>query len=398
MRKKAILLTAIIFLSLPLSALHIINAQDLNSSDEFITVQHSFGGFETYLDVGSFNASSGNYVGINLFTSSKSTNYSQIEVKIVGANSGVAYDATANSFAQTFQINYNDTYSITIINFNAFYQDLTVSGEIIIYHHPIVLTTNQLSISPTPTPIPTNTPQPLNTTLSGTFDGLGNFQITSPENQTYTTNTLLLNIVGEGLMSDRSGEPLVISYSLDGQGKSPITAKYSQMEDWNFLGGFNQTIALPQLSSGSHNITVYGSYWGYSEQVTVSFSVDTIEPTISFLQSVQNKTYYKNTVTLGYVVNKPSQIIYSLDNYANVTIYSDSSLKLANLTNGQHNVTIFAQDEYGLISFPTTFYFTVEVPSTTVTIVAVASIIVVVGLGFGLVFFRRHQKTANVNQ
>ena len=170
MRKKAMLLTAIVFLSLPLFALHIVNAQQTNSPDEHIAVQEFFGGFTSYQYPGSFNASSGNYVGVDLSVSSSDNHQWEIEVQIVGTTSGVVYDVRASGFAETFQINNDDTYNITLIKRSPFYVDLTVSGEITIYHRSVPLVTNPPSPSPVPTPKPTLSlsPYPSSSTTSDT--------------------------------------------------------------------------------------------------------------------------------------------------------------------------------------------------------------------------------------
>jgi hypothetical protein len=165
MRKKIVLLSLIFFLSLALSILQPISAVDqTNGDDETITVQKYSGGFTTYLDAGSFNASAGNWVAVYLSTSSSNSKYNEIEVQVVGDNSGIPYDATAASFAQTFQIKRDDTYKITIIKLSPFYDDLTVSGEIIVHHYPMPLTTNLPSLSPVPalTPSPSPIPSPTN--------------------------------------------------------------------------------------------------------------------------------------------------------------------------------------------------------------------------------------------
>jgi hypothetical protein len=164
-KKKIVLLSLIFFLSLALSILQPISAVDqTNGDDETITVQKYSGGFTTYLDAGSFNASAGNWVAVYLSTSSSNSKYNEIEVQVVGDNSGIPYDATAASFAQTFQIKRDDTYKITIIKLSPFYDDLTVSGEIIVHHYPMPLTTNLPSLSPVPalTPSPSPIPSPTN--------------------------------------------------------------------------------------------------------------------------------------------------------------------------------------------------------------------------------------------
>jgi hypothetical protein len=92
MRKKIVLLTLIVFFSLALSILQPIRADQTNGGDETIIVQKYSGGFGTYLDAGSFNASAGNWVEFYLSTSSSNSKYSYIEVKVTGDNSGIAYD------------------------------------------------------------------------------------------------------------------------------------------------------------------------------------------------------------------------------------------------------------------------------------------------------------------
>jgi hypothetical protein len=61
------------------------------------------------------------------------------------------------------------------------------------------------------------------------------------------------------------------------------------------------------------------------------------------------------------------------------------------LPDGEHNVTIYAQDEYGLISAPSTVYFNVKVfPTLTVTAVSVALASVIVAIG-SLVYFKKYR-------
>jgi hypothetical protein len=159
MKDLALILTAIIFLSLPLYSMQSTNAQQTSDADKHISVHEYSGGFRTYMYIGSFNASSGNYVGVDLSTSSTTRRtYNEIEVQIVGATTGLAYDVRAIRFAETFQLNNDDTYNITIVKHTPFYDDLTVSGEITIYHRLVALRTNPPSPSPIPTLKPTLSP------------------------------------------------------------------------------------------------------------------------------------------------------------------------------------------------------------------------------------------------
>jgi hypothetical protein len=74
-------------------------------------------------------------------------------------------------------------------------------------------------------------------------------------------------------------------------------------------------------------------------------------------------TYDTSNVTLSFSVNKPvSQIAYSLDNQMNVTANGNNSLALSDLSNGDHNLTIYAQDDAGLVGASNTLYFIVNEP------------------------------------
>lgn len=74
-----------------------------------------------------------------------------------------------------------------------------------------------------------------------------------------------------------------------------------------------------------------------------------------------------------------------------MTANSNSSLTLDNLSNGEHNVTIYAQDEYGIISAPSTVYFNVKV-FPTVTVIAVASTIAIVIIGILFAYRNKHKR------
>jgi hypothetical protein len=164
MRKKIVLLSILVFHFLALPTLHLLSADQTDGGDETITVQKYSAGLGTYFDAGSFNASAGNWVAVYLSTSSSKSKCSEAEVQVMGETSGIAYDVTATSFAQTFQIDRDDAYKITIIKHSTFYQDLTVSGEIIVHHYPMAQVANLSSLSPTSalTPSPSSIPSPAN--------------------------------------------------------------------------------------------------------------------------------------------------------------------------------------------------------------------------------------------
>ena len=82
----------------------------------------------------------------------------------------------------------------------------------------------------------------------------------------------------------------------------------------------------------------------------------TVAPRVQ-ITSPENKTY--STVTLAFTVNRGTQWMgYSLDNQANVTIKAETNL--FNLSQGTHNVTIYANDSLGNMGYSNTVFFSVD--------------------------------------
>jgi hypothetical protein len=159
-------------------------------------------------------------------------------------------------------------------------------------------------------------------------------------------------------------------------------------------------VTLSGLVNGAHliKIRVAGDYYGpeggnYDCEGNATVIVDSILPTVAF-ESAMNKSFYSGDVALDFTANKPlSKVIYSLDNQQNQTANANSPLCLSNLTNGEHKVTLFGQDEYGLISHPSTIHFSVYVFPTLYTAV-ISSLVLVIVLAAGmLVYHKKHQRT-----
>jgi hypothetical protein len=119
-------------------------------------------------------------------------------------------------------------------------------------------------------------------TAGASFGAEGNFKITSPANTTYNSNTLYLNVTGKVIAA---GVRLFMNYSLDGQEPTPFTV-WIDPEDNRFPSFFgeirnNPDIILPQLTDGSHNLTVYANLEAagtHLAQATVYFTVKTQQP------------------------------------------------------------------------------------------------------------------------
>ena len=223
--------------------------------------------------------------------------------------------------------------------------------------------------------------------------------IFSPNITVFTSNNVSLSFKA-GLSRDAS----VITdvwYQVVRQSGNTSVYHLNNTSPANF---FNDT--LTGMADGNYMITVFANGVGdfvnentyYVFEIvgssSVNFTIDGILPKISFM-SPQNKTYDTANVVLNFVVNKPvSQVFYSLDNHGNMTTNANASLSLLNLSDGKHNVTIYAQDEYGIISAPSTVYFDVKVfPLVTEIAVVLVVLVVIIGVGL-LVYFKKRKRGA----
>ena len=135
--------------------------------------------------------------------------------------------------------------------------------------------------------------------------------------------------------------------------------------------------------------TIYFNGFNITSSSVVSFIIDTTPPSISGL-SVKNKAYSISDVPLNFTVDESvTQISYVMDGQENVTIGGNTTL--SGLTDGTHNVTVYAKDAAGNIGASKTVYFSVRVlfPATLVATASAASVaIAVVGVGI-MVYFRK---------
>ncbi len=105
-----------------------------------------------------------------------------------------------------------------------------------------------------------------------------------------------------------------------------------------------------------------GEESGWSDSKTLT--IPTNEPLISVL-SPQQKNHVSSDIPLTFEVDRPvSQFKYSLDGQENVTISGNTTL--ANLSNGLHNITVYAWDLKGNVGASETIPFETE-PSPAAT-------------------------------
>ncbi|KUK03925.1 MAG: hypothetical protein XD46_1352, partial [Euryarchaeota archaeon 55_53] len=140
---------------------------------------------------------------------------------------------------------------------------------------------------------------------------------------------------------------------------------------WYSINGVNSTPVetdvlaepLSLYEDGNYTITVYArdaaGNVGYD---TVNFTVDATGPTIT-IHSPAPTTYTTSTVELNVTVGESATIWYRVDNGANSTPVSGTSLVTTlTLSRGQHTVYVYARDGlYNLNSASVTF--TVSLPS-----------------------------------
>ncbi|MBN1245853.1 hypothetical protein JXA31_09700 [Candidatus Bathyarchaeota archaeon] len=163
-----------------------------------------------------------------------------------------------------------------------------------------------------------------------------------------------------------------------------------------------------QIPDGNHSIVIEargpGSYvakwtiyhFHMTTTTVINFTVDTTSPRISIL-SPQNKTYETANVTLNVTINEAASLVsYVLDGEENhLATERNSTLTgttLTGLSNGEHNVTVYATDLAGNAGASETVYFTVKEPDPfPIVPVAAASVLVVVVAAGLLVYFRRRR-------
>jgi N-acetylneuraminic acid mutarotase len=138
-----------------------------------------------------------------------------------------------------------------------------------------------------------------------------------------------------------------------------------------------------------------GTGWNYLEPpVSVNekytpFGYGTAPPEIAVI-SPENKTYATGSVSLAFTLNKPVQWTgYSLDNQDNVTISGNTTI--SGLSNGSHNVTVYARDEFENTGASETINFTVDVPFPLAPVaIASAALVAIISVGL-LVYFRKRK-------
>jgi len=201
--------------------------------------------------------------------------------------------------------------------------------------------------------------------------------IFSPENNViYNTDNVYLTFdasVGQSTLANSSDMHIsTVYYKADWQENITSAYRADEIYQTNFVSDFSYSLNLTGIPEGNHSIIVYAtergtyfaswlSFYGFSinGSSSVFFTIDT-PPSIQVL-SPRIETYNATSVPLNFVLNESvAQMSYSLDGQENVTVAGNTTLSA--LRNGVHNVTLYAQDNYGNIGNSETIVFTVEEP------------------------------------
>jgi len=165
--------------------------------------------------------------------------------------------------------------------------------------------------------------------------------ILSPENKTYTTTDIPLEITVNRIFYRTT-------YSLDGEANKTIIG--------------NTT--LTGLSNGPHNIIIYieDKPGNISSSGVIYFTVTAASPTISIL-SPENKTYDATEISLNFTLNESvSWIAYSLDGQENMTITANTAIN--ELSYGSHSLIVYAKDAAGNTWSSETVHFKIKTRKT----------------------------------
>jgi len=130
-----------------------------------------------------------------------------------------------------------------------------------------------------------------------------------------------------------------------------------------------------QSRSTSGCVTKYAT----NEQYT-PFGYSTAPPIIDVVSPV-DQTYNVSSVSLDFTVNKPAVWMgYSLDGQETVTVTGNTTI--AGLSNGLHNVTVYAKDTFENMGSSETIFFSVDVPDVpfpATLVVAPVAFVAVIG-------------------
>jgi len=235
-----------------------------------------------------------------------------------------------------------------------------------------------------------------------------NVQVFSPQNNSiFSSNNVSLSFYVTKPESQEASQTVLtyIYYQADWLQNTTFLYNYEVQSSY-YIEQFSYSYGFTGIPDGKHSIIIYADgmgwyppsglfYYGFfiNGSSTICFTVETIIPRISV--SLQNKSYATNDIPLNITLNKPmSNITYSLDGHDNVTITGNTTLN--GLSNGEHNLIAYAEDNAGYTGATEKIYFSIEpfptVPFAAAFITAVSGAVAVVVVAGLLVYFKKRKR------
>jgi N-acetylneuraminic acid mutarotase len=232
------------------------------------------------------------------------------------------------------------------------------------------------------------TKSPLPTAVQGYASALlnGKIYIMGGSRQHTSESTVMINANQEyNVQNDSWGKatplPLVVSYGaavatgnymvpariyyVGGYSSSEFSAKTEvympETKSWSLAGNFTPRAYLGFVvvndilyAIGGFN----GESWLNTNEMYKPIDYGMVPPKV-YITSPENKTYVDATLT--FTVNRGTAWIgYSLDNGLNVTVSANDEIHLAHLWQGEHSITMFANDSSGNMGASETVYFSID--------------------------------------
>ena len=196
------------------------------------------------------------------------------------------------------------------------------------------------------------------------------------ENATYTNGTInvIFNVTVDG-PSHINGQPLNKNLMLTTyQGDWMQKSEWAPSRIFKTLQFYPYNFSIFGIPFGEHtlNFTTHaqgnfvlgnGSGRVYSLEKTVSLKFFVLANPVIEFSFLQNANSTTSSIPLNFTVDhQVSEIAYCLDGQESVPINGNTTL--TDLSNGQHNVTVYATDAFGYSGTSDTVFFNVDVPDS----------------------------------
>jgi hypothetical protein len=235
-------------------------------------------------------------------------------------------------------------------------------------------------------------------------------KIISPtENETYTNGTINLCFTVAGADDPRFTQMTLVG-AYKGDWMEDFERAYGQVgedngEHYGIPIFLKYDLNVTDIPYGEHNLLIkaYGTLnfmenngalplYGclLNKTLSVDFFVRT-NPIIMF-PSRQNATFKTSSVPLNFTVDHSvTEMAYIIDGQDSVSI--DGNTTLTGLSNGQHNVTVYATDSLGKTDVSAMQFFYVDAPEfPVVPFVAVSAVVVVSAVAGVMVYFKKRKR------